>query len=196
MSKLLSVYRQVIVLCSLAFLFIFSCLNGAGYFNSAASDFEIAAEDKVDTSGEEAEEPVPSDELSIIENVARTEDLSTLYNALQAADLVNILKGSGPFTLFAPTNEAFDKLPPGTLQNLLKSENKTKLAAILTYHILPGRKVLASFKTGKLKTLNGKELDIKVEGNSITINTAKITQPEIIGMNGTIYIVDSVILPN
>ncbi len=169
-------------------------LNGAGYFNPFTSSHEIAIADETPDSLPQPE--APPEEVSIIEILSKNDDFSTLVKALQAADLVNALKGNGPFTLFAPTNEAFEQLPPGTLQNLLKPENKTKLSGILTYHIVPGRHSTATLKSEKLKTLNSKELDVTFDGKQITVNNAKVTQSNIIGANGIIHIVDTVILPN
>jgi uncharacterized surface protein with fasciclin (FAS1) repeats len=184
----------------LTFLFITNTtLHAGNYFNSSSDEQDVAIGGSILRSileNQQEEEETPPAELNIIENISKSENLSTLVKALQAADLTNVLKGNGPFTLFAPTNAAFDQLPPGTLPNLLKPENKSKLALILTYHIVPGRKTPGMLKTGKLKTLNGKELDVKTEGKSITINGTQIQPPEIVGLNGTIYIVDSVMLPN
>lgn len=172
-------------------------LHAANYFNSTTNDHEVAIGDNLlELFTTPEEEETPPYELSIVENITKNEDLSTLLKALQTADLVNVLKGNGPFTLFAPTNEAFEQLPPGTLQNLLKPENKSKLAGILTYHITPGKKTPVMLNSGKIKTLNGKELDVRSDGKQISINNAKVIQPEITSLNGIIYIVDTVILPN
>ncbi len=166
-----------------------------GYYNAKTVSSEIAMEESTLKELVTPEKETPPEELSLIENVSKNETLTILSKALQAADLSNVLKGNGPFTLIAPTDFAFNQLPPGTLQNLLKPENKGQLAKILTYHIIPGRKSLAGLKTGKLKTLNGKELDVKVEKNHVSINGVTVSQPEVVGLNGTIIILDQVLLP-
>ena len=120
----------------------------------------------------------------------------TLAAALEAADLVATLKGEGPFTVFAPTDEAFAKLPAGTVENLLKPENKQKLTEILTYHVVPG-KVMAADVAGvdEAKSVNGKMIDIEVEGASVKINDAAVTATDIAAANGVIHVIDTVIMP-
>jgi uncharacterized surface protein with fasciclin (FAS1) repeats len=122
-------------------------------------------------------------------------DFSTLVAAVQAAGLVDTLNGEGPFTIFAPTNAAFEKLPAGTLDDLLKPENKEKLTAILTYHVVPGKVMAADVATGKVKTVQGGELDVKVDGGTVTVNGANVTQTDILGSNGVIHVIDTVVLP-
>ena len=134
-------------------------------------------------------------EKNIVEIAQSNGDFSTLVQALIAADLVSVLQGQGPFTVFAPTNAAFAKLPAGTLENLLKPENKAKLAAILTYHVVPGKVLAADVKTMKAKTVNGKELDIKVNGSNVTVNDAKVVKTDIVGSNGVIHVIDAVVIP-
>jgi transforming growth factor-beta-induced protein len=115
---------------------------------------------------------------------------------VQAADLVETLKGEGPFTVFAPTDEAFAKLPAGTLENLLKPENKETLTAILTYHVVPG-KVMAADVVGleSATTVNGKDLSIKVEGDTVMVDGATVVQTDIECSNGVIHVIDAVVLP-
>jgi uncharacterized surface protein with fasciclin (FAS1) repeats len=120
---------------------------------------------------------------------------STLVAAVKAAGLAETLKGSGPFTVFAPTDEAFAKLPAGTVENLLKPENKAKLAAILTYHVVPGKVMAADVKTMSVKTVNGQSVDLKVAGSSVTIDGASIVKTDIPASNGVIHVIDSVIMP-
>jgi uncharacterized surface protein with fasciclin (FAS1) repeats len=119
----------------------------------------------------------------------------TLVAALKAAGLVETLQGKGPFTVFAPTDDAFAKLPPGTLDDLLKPENKEKLAAILTYHVLPGKVMAADVKTMMAKTLNGKELSIKVEDGKVMVDNAKVVKTDVAASNGVIHVIDAVVLP-
>lgn len=121
---------------------------------------------------------------------------NTLVAALKAAGLVETLQSAGPFTVFAPTDEAFAKLPKGTVEDLLKPENKEKLAAILTYHVVSGKVMAADVKTMKAKTVNGKELDIKVSSNGVTVDNAKVVKTDVAASNGVIHVIDSVVLPN
>jgi uncharacterized surface protein with fasciclin (FAS1) repeats len=119
----------------------------------------------------------------------------TLVAAVKAAGLADTLKGAGPFTVFAPTDEAFAKLPAGTVENLLKPENKAKLAAILTYHVLPGKVMAADVKTMSAKTVNGQSADVKVSGGSVTIDSANVVKTDIAASNGVIHVIDTVIMP-
>ena len=124
------------------------------------------------------------------------EKVTTLVKAIQAAGLVEALKGDGPFTVFAPTNDAFAKLPAGTLDELLKPENKEKLKAILLYHVHAGDAIKAAdVKTMSLTTLNGKALMVKVEGGNVMVNEAKVIKTDVMARNGVIHWVDTVILP-
>ena len=122
-------------------------------------------------------------------------NFSTLVTAIKAAGLVETLQGPGPFTVFAPTDAAFAKLPQGTLEDLLKPENKAKLAGILTYHVVPGKVMAADVKTMMAKTVNGQELDIKVTDGAVTVNNAKVTKTDIAAKNGVIHVIDSVLMP-
>ena len=132
----------------------------------------------------------------IVDTAASNKQFSTLVAAVKAAGLVDTLKSSGPFTVFAPTNEAFAALPKGTLESLLKPENKTKLAAILKHHVVSG-KVLASDVTGKKlsqATVNGTKIDI--DGTSgVTVSGAKVISADLGTTNGVIHVIDKVLLP-
>ena len=134
---------------------------------------------------------------NVVDIAAGNEDFSTLVAAVTAAGLVETLSGDGPFTIFAPTNEAFAKLPAGTVEDLLKPENKAKLAAILTYHVVPG-KVMAADVAGlsKATTVQGGDVSIKSKRDTVTINGAKVTVTDIVGSNGVIHVIDTVILPS
>jgi uncharacterized surface protein with fasciclin (FAS1) repeats len=130
----------------------------------------------------------------IIETAARAGSFTTLAKALETAGLVETLKGEGPFTVFAPTDEAFANLPEGTLDALLK--DKKKLTAILTYHVVPGKvssEEVATLKSAK--TVNGKELTIATTGGKVTVGNATVTQADIPATNGVIHVIDSVLLP-
>jgi len=132
----------------------------------------------------------------IVDTAISAGSFKTLAAALQAAGLVDTLKGAGPFTVFAPTDKAFAKLPAGTLEELLKPENKAKLAAILTYHVVAGQ-VMAkeAMKLHEAKTVNGEELMIKTSMGSVMINDAKVVKTDIVCSNGVIHVIDTVLLP-
>jgi uncharacterized surface protein with fasciclin (FAS1) repeats len=131
----------------------------------------------------------------IVTVATKAGSFKTLVAALKAAGLVETLQGAGPFTVFAPTDEAFAKLPAGTVEGLLKPENKEKLSAILTYHVVAGKVMAADVKTMMAKTVNGKELDIKVK-DGVSINgKTKIVKTDIAADNGVIHVIDSVLLP-
>ncbi len=146
---------------------------------------------------------------NIIQNAINSKDHTTLVAAVKAAGLVETLEGAGPFTVFAPTNEAFAKLPPGTVDNLLKPENKPTLVKILTYHVVPGRMTAAglmkAIKAGegmaKLKTVAGEELTVKEAGpGKLSISDAKgdvahVTIANVLQSNGVIHVIDTVLLP-
>lgn len=133
---------------------------------------------------------------SIVDLALATPDVSTLVTALKAAGLVETLQGDGPFTVFAPTNEAFAKLPAGTVENLLKPENKEQLKKVLLYHVHVGAGVKAAdVKTSKLSTAAGQDLDIKVSSAGVTVDNAKVIKTDVIGKNGVIHLIDSVVLP-
>jgi uncharacterized surface protein with fasciclin (FAS1) repeats len=133
----------------------------------------------------------------IVDTAVAAASFQTLAKALQAADLVDTLKGAGPFTVFAPTDEAFAKLPAGTLEDLLKPENKDKLRAILTYHVIPGKVPAAKVvKLSSAKTVNGQELRITTSGGAVMVNDAHVVKTDIAASNGVIHVIDAVILPN
>ena len=132
----------------------------------------------------------------VVDTAKKAGSFNTLLAALKAADLESALRGEGPFTVFAPTDEAFKKLPEGTVESLLKPENKDKLKAVLTYHVVPG-KVYAKHvvKLSSAKTLNGKEVKITVEGDTVKVDNAKVVKTDIEATNGVIHVIDTVLLP-
>lgn len=135
-------------------------------------------------------------EMDIVELAASTDFLSTLVSAVKAGDLVDVLKSDGPFTVFAPTNEAFAKLPAGTVEELLKPENKDKLIAVLTYHVVPGIVKSTDLKDGqKAKTVQGQEITVSLSGGKAIIDNASVTAADIEATNGIVHVIDSVILP-
>jgi transforming growth factor-beta-induced protein len=131
----------------------------------------------------------------IVDTAVQAGSFKTLAKALQAAGLVDTLKGKGPFTVFAPTDEAFAKLPAGTLESLLKPENKAKLTAILTYHVVPGSvKAADVVKLTSAKTVEGQSVSIDAK-NGVKVDGAKVVKADIECANGVIHVIDSVLLP-
>jgi uncharacterized surface protein with fasciclin (FAS1) repeats len=132
----------------------------------------------------------------IVDTAVAAGSFTTLVSAVKAADLVGTLKGEGPFTVFAPTDEAFAKLPEGTLDDLLKPENKAKLQAILTYHVVPGRMMAADVvKIESAKTVNGQMLTINAKNGAVMVDNAKVAKTDIETSNGVIHVIDTVVLP-
>ncbi|MBV9128136.1 MAG: fasciclin domain-containing protein [Verrucomicrobia bacterium] len=144
----------------------------------------------------------------IIDNAVNSKDHTTLVAAVKAAGLVETLKGKGPFTVFAPTNEAFNKLPAGTVDTLVKPENKEKLTKILTYHVVPGdytaAKIVDAIKAGggkaKMKTVNGETLTATMSGSMVHLTDAKggmamVTIADVKQSNGVIHVIDTVLMP-
>ena len=129
----------------------------------------------------------------IVETAVSAGQFKTLVTALQEADLVDTLKGDGPFTVFAPTDAAFAKLPAGALDALLK--DKSKLAAVLTYHVVPGKVMAAQVKPGEVKTVQGQSLNVSTKGGSVMVDNAQVTKTDINASNGVIHVIDTVILP-
>lgn len=131
----------------------------------------------------------------IVDTAVAAGSFNTLVAAVQAAGLVDTLKGPGPFTVFAPTDDAFAKLPEGTVENLLKPENKDTLVAILTYHVVPGKVMSGDLQDGmKAATVQGSEVTISLTGGA-KVNDANIVQADIEASNGVIHVIDSVIMP-
>lgn len=145
---------------------------------------------------------------TIVENASNAESLSTLVAAVKAADLVDTLSGEGPFTVFAPTNDAFGKLPEGTVDTLLKPENKDQLQSILTYHVVSAKAtanaVVGMIESGggeaSVKTVQGGELTLMLEGDKVIVedaqgNLATVTAADLMQSNGVVHVVDTVLLP-
>jgi uncharacterized surface protein with fasciclin (FAS1) repeats len=133
----------------------------------------------------------------IVDTAVSAGSFTTLAKALEAADLVGTLKGAGPFTVFAPTDEAFAKLAAGAVADLLKPENKDKLRAILTYHVVAGNLMAAQVvKLSSAKTVNGHNVQISTSGNTVKVNDARVVKADMAASNGVIHVVDTVLLPN
>ena len=128
----------------------------------------------------------------IVDTAVAAGNFKTLATALQAAGLVDTLKGKGPFTVFAPTDEAFAKVPKADLDALLK--DKAKLTAVLTYHVVPGKVMAADVKAGKVKTVQGSELTVSTTGG-VKVDAANVVKTDIVADNGVIHVIDSVVMP-
>ena len=140
---------------------------------------------------------VPSYAADIVDTAVKAGQFKTLAAALKAADLIDTLKGKGPFTVFAPTDAAFAKLPAGTVDNLLKPENKAKLVQILTYHVVPG-KIMSSSLAGKktdAKTVEGSNISIDATMGGVKVNSAKVVSADVAADNGVIHVIDTVVIP-
>ena len=157
--------------------------NGMATTDSAMNTTDAMGMD--DTSGK-----------NLAENATAVPQMSTLTAALQASGLADKATSGGPYTVFAPTNDAFDALPAGTLDNLLKPENKAKLADILTYHVVPGSMMAADLKDGQeLTTIEGKKLKVTVSGSTVTVNGANVIKADVKSSNGVTHVIDKVLLP-
>jgi uncharacterized surface protein with fasciclin (FAS1) repeats len=144
-----------------------------------------------------AQEPAsPASHPDIVAVASSDTGFSTLVSALRAADLVGALQGKGPFTVFAPNNAAFAKLPPGALEDLLKPENKKKLAAILKNHVIEGKVMAADVKSGTVKTLDGKKVEVAVENGKVGFGGAQVIATDIKASNGVIHVIDTVVMPD
>ena len=137
-----------------------------------------------------------STKKDIVDTAVSVGSFNTLVAAVQAADLVDTLKGEGPFTVFAPTDDAFAKLPAGTVEDLLKPENKDKLKAVLTYHVVSGKYMAKDVATMKMAdTVNGQSVMISMDAGNVMVDNAKVVQADIECSNGVIHVIDTVILP-
>ena len=133
---------------------------------------------------------------TLVENAVEAPTLTTLVAAVQAADLVETLSGPGPFTVFAPTNAAFDKLPDGTVATLTQPANKGQLTSILTYHVVPGRLAASDLRDGQmLTTVNGAQLEVKVAGGVVMVGDAVVRQADVFASNGVAHVIDDVLMP-
>jgi uncharacterized surface protein with fasciclin (FAS1) repeats len=165
--------------------------------DSTASDTTTA--DTTMATTETTTASAAADRQTIVDIAAGNDDFSTLVSAVQGAGLAETLSGDGPFTVFAPTNEAFAKLPPGTVDDLLKPENKDQLTAVLTYHVVPATVLAADVTAGPVTTANGATFDVATDGG-VTItdgqgSVANVVQTDIEASNGVIHVIDTVLLP-
>jgi uncharacterized surface protein with fasciclin (FAS1) repeats len=137
-----------------------------------------------------------SEPKDIVDTAVAAGSFKTLAQALEAADLVSTLKGAGPFTVFAPTDEAFAKLPAGPIENLLKPENKDTLRRILTYHVVAGKVMAADVvKLQSAKAVSGDTMKVQASGGAVTVDAARVVKTDIAASNGVIHVIDAVIIP-
>lgn len=178
----------------IALLFVFACGGGG----SKSTSEESTAVDEATTEETEVVEEsseAASEAKDIVALASETESLSTLVQAVSAAGLVETLQGEGPFTVFAPTNDAFAALPEGTLEDLLKPENKEQLVAILTYHVVPSKAVSGDLTDNmNVATVNGKEVVITTT-EGVKVNGATVVSADVEASNGVVHVIDAVILP-
>ncbi len=136
-----------------------------------------------------------TDVVDIVETAKSAGTFKTLVAALEASGQTEILKSEGPFTVFAPNDAAFAKLPEGTVEGLLKPENKQKLADLLAYHVVKGKVMSADVKTKMVKTVNGAKLDIQSKEGVVTVNQAQVVTADVVASNGVIHVIDTVVMP-
>lgn len=129
----------------------------------------------------------------LVETASTSGSFKTFLAAAKAAGITETLKNSGPYTVFAPSDSAFGKLPPGTVDSLMK--DKTRLAEVLSHHVIPGKVTVAEVKPGKVKTIQGDELTLKSDNGKVTVDTANVVQSDLIADNGVIHEIDTVVLP-
>lgn len=165
----------------------------------AAAVEEAAPAEAMDSEAPSAEMEDSSDasaaEGTIVEVASANDSFKTLVAAIKAAELAETLSGEGPFTVFAPTEEAFAALPPGTVDTLLKPENKDTLIKILTYHVVPAKAVSTDLESGDVTTVAGDPVKVTVESGAVTVNNANVVQADVMGSNGVIHVIDKVLLP-
>jgi uncharacterized surface protein with fasciclin (FAS1) repeats len=179
--------KKLNYLFAFGLLFTFACGGGSSTTEETAS-----ASEEMMVEEAPAVEEAPNDIVSL---AVGTDALSTLVAAVKAADLVSTLQGDGPFTVFAPTNEAFAALPEGTLESLLKPENKDQLVAILTYHVVAGKVMSTDLSDGmKAATVNGAEVTITT-ADGAKVNGANVVTADVEASNGVVHVIDAVILP-
>jgi transforming growth factor-beta-induced protein len=163
---------------------------------AAAGECPLAAAHKARSKTPVQSVAFKAEAKDIVDTAVGAGSFKTLVAAVQAAGLVETLKGEGPFTVFAPTDEAFAKLPEGTVETLLKPENKDQLVAVLTYHVVPGKVMAADVvKLTEAATVQGSKVKVKVVDGSVMIDAAKVVKADIETSNGVIHVIDAVILP-
>jgi uncharacterized surface protein with fasciclin (FAS1) repeats len=171
-------------------LFCMAALASTVFAACTSSETTEATEDEMVVVEEEVAAP------DVVDVAISSPDHTTLVAAVTAAELVETLKGEGPFTVFAPTNAAFDALPAGTVESLLTPEKKADLTSILTYHVVPGSVMAADLTDGqKVTTVQGQELTVTIKDGKVMINGATVTTADLAGSNGVVHVIDAVLMP-
>ncbi len=188
------------VLATGAALFVAGCGDDETTTSNSGGDTAAVTTPAADAATEK--QPVEvggammSPDKTIVENASAASNLSTLVAAVKAADLVETLSGEGPFTVFAPDNAAFEKLPEATLADLLKPENKQQLTDILTYHVVPGTAAASDLTDGQeLETVNGEKLTVSIKDGVVKVGDATVTQADVFQSNGVVHVIDTVLQP-
>jgi len=193
--------KKIFLMAAVSALFLAACNDSATTTDTTTDSSNMMASDTSKMMANEEQgimvggaKMVPS--KNIVENAAGSADHTTLVAAVQAGGLAETLSGTGPFTVFAPTNEAFNALPAGTVDNLLKPEMKKDLTGVLTYHVVSGKMMAADLKDGqKLKTVQGGELTVTMKDGKTMINGANVTIADVVSSNGVTHVIDGVLTP-
>jgi uncharacterized surface protein with fasciclin (FAS1) repeats len=188
---------------SIALLTILSITVGTAATSCTSADSTKPLDTPVVTASPDSAKPLdapvaatPSTKAETIVDIAvGNPDFSTLVTAVKAAGLAETLSGKGPFTLFAPTNEAFAALPKGTVEKLLKPENRDALKKVLTYHVVAGDLMAKDLRSGKVATVEGGSVAVKVQGQTVSVNSASVVKADIDAKNGVVHVIDKVLLP-
>lgn len=180
-------------------LFVAGCGDDNDSASTAATQAPAATQATTASSGKEPVEvggEMMYPDKNVVENASNAPNLTTLVSAVKAADLVDTLSGEGPFTVFAPDNDAFAKVPKADLDSLLEPENKDQLTSVLTYHVVPGTYAAADLKDGQeLTTVNGEKLKVTIDGDTVKVGDATVTQADVFQSNGVAHVIDTVLLP-
>lgn len=173
------------------------CIPALAFGVAACSDDDDNGNGETTTEQTDSADSGDESAQNIVETAAATPQLTTLVDAVVAADLVETLESEGPYTVFAPTNNAFAQLPPEELERLLKPANQEELANILTYHVVEGDVKAADLSDGqKIETVQGDELTVKINGDKVMINDAQVVQADVEASNGTVHVIDAVLIPS
>jgi uncharacterized surface protein with fasciclin (FAS1) repeats len=184
--------KSILFACAFATAVAFSSCGEGGENTSTTDTATTTTETMADTTAATA----PATPATVVDIAVGSADHSTLVTAVKAAGLVETLSGAGPFTVFAPTNAAFEKLPKGTVESLLTPEKKDDLTGILTYHVVAGAFKAADLKDGQMiKTVNGKELKVTIKDGKVMIDGATVTAADLVAGNGVVHVIDAVVLP-
>ena len=184
--------RLIVVVAVLLSLVAFGCERGQQQEEEAKEKAEQTATEQEEANQQEAEADKPG---TIVEVAEEAGSFETLVTAIDSAELTDALSAEGPYTVFAPTDDAFDALPEGTVEDLLKPENKEKLQSILKYHVLSGKVMAEDVESGEVETLQGAKAQIEVTDEGVTYSEANVTNTDIEASNGVIHVIDKVVMP-